>query len=1101
MSDEMSIELLDYDESLAEDIAGMWNTWDELWPGGFTQGVPYTGERVHKQFGKSDALAILIAYDTERRKPVGSCTLFAHWRDNEAAYIGTLGVSPEALGKKVGKRLLLESIERASKKGYTRVDLNTWAGNMKAVPLYKKIGMMWNPEISGVQMEDYIPGILHHPLCRSFFVPLSGNNDWYDVHVRDPTQAPDEYEIDGLAVYPYKFAHENDELSVVVDRYGRGISSIDRKFGESRLKVMAKTNSHQVLCGLPYSYTLVIENDTQSELEVSAHLEAFEGLVWDDDSSVSKRIAPEQKLEWNVSYHLNPSAPLYRDGIKSPTITTKLEVDGQKSELVSGLKVQPAAEIKTRWSPARITSGGKTSIPLTIISNLPTKGTAKLLIDSLTAPITVIPDNSTIKLAAEGFGGTTIQISSEPEVKEGSYDIWVSLEIDSGKGKTVTTRKFRIPIFCLGDKGIAIGHDDIRRRQVIVSPIFNAYFDEEGAILRVQNQYSAMETRLQVRSAIGPPFGINPFRFAEREAIVTESDKETIVAMIATHPNRPLEIEDRARFEHGTGIITHEVWVTNTSNESETFQLRLYGRGGGISFSEGTMYVPLSSGVLKEKLGNFYAAYPAIPGEPSTFSEGWIATEQEGVFKGQMWVHSEVDEVQLGDGQINMLSYPQVTLEPKERRRLSQLWLVFSVQNWSDVRRLWRSRVSGYFEDSVESFKDQTTKPLVNLELNPIAIPYLQDANGTLKLTKSTVVPLNGVLRYVAPADWSASITPKDTEMESKTEGATASGTIQFTHDTTFILNLKPNSKVPDEFGIHRGLAEFRSDWLISKPVRLINLGSSKGRVEVLNDVDQGLNVFHVKNGLIEFTVSPDFGGCLISLKNEKNVEFLANSFPTPAPKPGGFFDNYYGGVQPVVFDDEMGEDLDKARTNKEKMSGKSVEIGHWKGVEIEWVGKIQKLAKGVDFRLRYLTSVRSPLVLIQWVIINKTGAPMKFWPLLLVDPDLSKQLAGFSYQTEWDNEVTELRKGMVPLAVTPSKNYAWLRPQNTSETTGFGFMIAGNEARMIAATLGEMMLLGGIDGLTWLKPGEKKVITAGLLVDPQNIEDVRCLQEVLDKI
>jgi ribosomal protein S18 acetylase RimI-like enzyme len=1101
MTDEMSIELLDYDESLAEDIAGMWNTWDELWPGGFTQGVPYTAERVHKQFGKSDALAILIALDTERKKPVGSCTLFAHWRDTEAAYIGTLGVSPEALGKKVGKRLLLESIERASKKGYTRVDLNTWAGNMKAVPLYKKIGMMWNPEISGVQMEDYIPGILHHPLCHPFFVPLSGNSDWYDVHVREPTQAPDEYEIDGLAVYPYKFANGNDELSVVVDRYGRGISSVDRKFGESRLKVMAKTNTHQVLCGLHYEYTLVIENDTNSEIVVSANLEGFEGLVWDGDSSVSKRIESGKKLEWNVSYHLNPSAPLYRDGIKSPVITTKLEVDGQKSELVSGLKVQPAAEIKTRWGPARIVSGGKTSIPLTVVNNLPSKGTAKLLIDSINGPISVTPDSGTIKLAAEGFGGATLNVSSEPGVKEGSYDIWVSLEIDSGKNQKITTRKFRIPIFCLGEKGIAVGHDDIHRRQLIVSPIYNAYFNEEGAILRIQNQYSAMETRFQVRSAIGPPFGINPFRFAERETSVTESDRETIVAMKATHPNRSLDIEDRVRFEHGTGIIIHEVWVTNTNSESETFQLRLYGRGGGISFSEGTMYVPLSSGILKEKLGNFYTGYPAIPGEPSTFAEGWIANEQEGVFKGQLWDHSKIEEVQLGDGQINMLSYPQVTLEPKETRRLSQLWLVYGVQSWSHVRRLWRTRVNEYFEDPVESYKQLSTKPLVNLDSNPIAIPYLQDAQCTINLTKSTIVPLNGVLRYVAPVGWNASLTPKDTEMEAKVEGSIASGAIQFTHDTTFHLKLKPDSNVPDAFGIHKGLIEFKSDWLVRKPLKLINLGSSKGSVEVLDDVDQGLNVFRVKNGLIEYTVSPDFGGCLISLKNEKNVEFLANSFPTPAPKPGGFFDNYYGGVQPIVFDDDMGEDLDKARTNKEKMSGKSIEIGYWKGVEIEWVGKIQKLAKGVDFKLRYLTAVRSPLVLIQWVITNKTSAPMKFWPMLMVDPDLSKQLAGFSYQTEWDNEVTELKQGMVPIAVTPSKNYAWLKPQNTQDTTGFSFMIAGNESRMIAASLGEMMLLGGINSLTWLKPGEKKVITAGILVDPHNIEDVRCLQEVLDKI
>ncbi|TFH05146.1 MAG: hypothetical protein E4H14_13340, partial [Candidatus Thorarchaeota archaeon] len=98
MLEEFDIVIHDYDESMADGVAKMWNTWDELWPGSFTQGNPYTAERVKKQYATLSALAILIAIDQESKKPVGSCTLFAHWRDKEAAYIGTLGVSPKALG-------------------------------------------------------------------------------------------------------------------------------------------------------------------------------------------------------------------------------------------------------------------------------------------------------------------------------------------------------------------------------------------------------------------------------------------------------------------------------------------------------------------------------------------------------------------------------------------------------------------------------------------------------------------------------------------------------------------------------------------------------------------------------------------------------------------------------------------------------------------------------------------------------------------------------------------------------------------------------------------------------------------------------------------
>ncbi|MBE0526745.1 MAG: GNAT family N-acetyltransferase, partial [Candidatus Thorarchaeota archaeon] len=316
MLEEFDIVIHDYDESMADGVAQMWNTWDELWPGSFTQGNPYTAERVKKQYGTLNALAILIAMDKESKKPIGSCTLFAHWRDKEAAYVGTLGVSPEALGKKVGKKLLLESIQRALEKGYTRVDLNTWAGNMKAVPLYKKIGMMWNPEIGGVHMEDYVPGILKHPLCSPFFGPLIGNDDWYNTHVREPIQAPDVYEHKGLAVFPYEFANNGNSLSVIVDRVGRGITAIDRTLEDNRIRFEARVNSHQVLCGMPFTYILEVENSSDSVIDASVRLVGFRGLHFDAADNEKQQIKPGDTFTWDVPFHLDSTAELFRDGVK-----------------------------------------------------------------------------------------------------------------------------------------------------------------------------------------------------------------------------------------------------------------------------------------------------------------------------------------------------------------------------------------------------------------------------------------------------------------------------------------------------------------------------------------------------------------------------------------------------------------------------------------------------------------------------------------------------------------------------------------------------------------------------------------------------------------
>ena len=94
------------------------------------------------------------------------------------------------------------------------------------------------------------------------------------------------------------------------------------------------------------------------------------------------------------------------------------------------------------------------------------------------------------------------------------------------------------------------------------------------------------------------------------------------------------------------------------------------------------------------------------------------------------------------------------------------------------------------------------------------------------------------------------------------------------------------------------------------------------------------------------------------------------------------------------------------------------------------------------------------------------------------------------------------LRKGMVPVAVTPTTNLVWLKPkEGQKETSGLCFIVGGDQSRLLAATLGDLMLLGSVDGLAWIMPGEKRNITAGLLVDPSSFEDARNLQGVLDKI
>jgi RimJ/RimL family protein N-acetyltransferase len=1096
MQDSMLIEIREYNESMAEDIAQMWNTWNDLWPGGFTQGIPYTAERVKKQYEQMSAIALLIAIDKETNKPVGSCTLHPNWRDNEAAYIGTLGVSPDVLNKKVGKQLLLESLRISSSKGYTRVDLNTWAGNMRAVPLYKKVGMMWDPDGQGLTMFDYIPGILGHPLCAPFFNLLNGEDEWYNAHVRNPTQAPDSYTKDGMSIYPYEFRKDDASLSVTVDKYARGITAVSRTLAGQKMSVEARVSSHEVLCGLPYTYSMTIENGSSEELRVAVKLKGFEGLKFDETSNKKFVIKPRTSEIWEVPFHLTTSASLFRDNIKTSFVSAEVTINGEISELHTGMKIRSPAEIRMRWGESRISGGGKSSIPITINSNLDQKSIARVNLQGIPPEMQIDMSSPTIELGPHEQGGTILEVNTSEKLVEGTYDIWLSLFLDIDNDHKVETRKFRIPLFCLGKKDVAIGEDDRLLQTIIVTPYYTARFAREGAILEIQDLYSQTSPSLLQSSEIGPPFGIHPFRFAERTVQTSSSDTGLVVSMKAKHPDRPLVVEDRAIFEFGTGVIKYEQWVENVGTESHSFQSRLVGRGGGFNFASGQVFVPFSDGILSEPLGNFLFGYPAIPTNPSAYAEGWVSIENIDTSIGQMWDLEKVEEIRINNGQLSVLKFPAINLEPGQMRKITDSWLVTNARNWMDIQRLWKSRVARNYPDRFTPTSDRVIERLLDVKSEPIILSHVSDAHGSVHFQNPLSVSHGGIFDLIPPVGWTALLKSRSGKVkELPTE-------VQFTTDTSFNLLLKPTSKIKDTFGIYKGLCNVKMEYNITEPITVAVLGTTSDAVQVLEGNEQGCKVHRVRNGLIEFAVSEDYGGCLFSLKNKKGVEFLVSSFPKATPRPGAPFDNYHGGIQPLIFDDDMGEAMAKARTNSEKMSAKPYQRGFWSGIEISWRGRIQQTTRGIDSHLRYITAQGCPLIVIEWQIVNNTTAPVRFWPSIIIDPKLDAELAESKYQTKWSGKEFIIRAGNVPMAVTPSDGFLWIMPEKKNrKTSGFGFIAAGNDVGLLDLYLGNMMILTAVDGRTAIMPGQERVMKTCLFIDPPNWETLSDIKTILGSL
>jgi ribosomal protein S18 acetylase RimI-like enzyme len=1111
MTNELDIELRDgYHEDLADSIAVMFNSWDELWPGGFTRGVPYTADEVHRMLGTMRATAILLAVNRRTGKPVGFVSLMPHWRDADAAYIAMLGVSPEALNKRVGKRLLLRAIAIATEKGYRRVDLHTWAGNLRAVPLYKKVGLMWNPEMEGVLMQDFIPEIVAHPLCTPFFQRHDGPTAWYDLQQRELEQAPDEMHDRGMAVYIYRFAAAADSLRVVVDRYARAITGVERVISDQRLRIQGRVEQHLTLCGFPATYLLEVENRTSDKLAIRLSLEGFPSLHWDGQTNRELVVAAGHAVTVTVPFHLDESAPLFRKDLKCPAIVAHLTIGGQDMTLRTGLKIESPAEIDTRFGRSSIMPGGTAQVPVTVVNKTRIALRGKLRFEPPEAPLKVSPMETDIALSPEGLAGGMVEVAAPDSLAPGTYDLWASVHVQTEKDtkQMIKTRKYRIPIFCIPEGTVALGEDDRKRELIAESSDFTVRLAREGGSVTIQPHVSLMPTSL-LTTEVGPPFGQSPFRFAERNLRVENSPTTIVVHLTAVHPERPLDVDTRVVFTHNSPVVRQETWVTNQSKAKHTLQLRLAGLTDSISLTLGQTVIPLASGIVREGTASPLANWPAILTTPQTFSEGWVALEGESLAIGQVWNNDDVEELRLGFGRITRVTYHSVTIEPGESRCISTIWHITRAADWRAVQRVWLEQLRRHVVTERELLTPRDAEPLLQIAPPPIILAGRGAINVNFRLRYSAATPLTGSLFVEPPNGWFAALNRKGGQ-----RGGTALALSKVTSRNlpSLQLSLSPGSAVPDGFAVFKGSVTLHTPRRVRQEFPIIQLGSSRSSVEVSKEREKDCVVFRVKNGVLEFAVSPDFGGCLYSLKNRHSTELLNSAFPTPQPKI--FLQNYWGGVQPIVAG--VDEDPFLSKNNLEKMHGAVCAAAPiWKGVEVKWKGTLQQSYRGLAFTLRYLTAPGSPVVLVEWTIRNPTTAPLRLTAALGTDTAINRTLDESVLQARWGDTIADVHPSPAITAFMPSSNFAWLRraTPDAKASEGVAMLIPGRQPKIVVLQMGgkfglpphesaeELCWFLLLERDIWLQPGEKHVLRAYLLVDPPNTALLEQLQQTLEYI
>jgi len=325
----VGIQIQLYTPQHASAVADMWNESRDNWGGASNL---KTTEQVLNEEANSDSMFVFLAVDGER--VVGYCSICEYREDTGALYVALLNVVPDYHGQKVGKMLVLESVQKTIDLGWPRLDLYTWTGNTKAVPLYKKCGFFWEDREDTTHLMNFIPTVLATEAIQDYFQEA----DWYQDCIREIVVKPDGRKENDYDYYEYVWKHNEHNLRVEFERRGRGLRLIET----DDYLLTATVPNLDLVFGSSYPITYEIVNKTGKSLHVS-----FEGMD-------NQNIAFDYKEEVTVTDRTILTGTFFVGPIQEeqsvwrthPCVMTNVLINGKKALFNTGINPKFPALIK-----------------------------------------------------------------------------------------------------------------------------------------------------------------------------------------------------------------------------------------------------------------------------------------------------------------------------------------------------------------------------------------------------------------------------------------------------------------------------------------------------------------------------------------------------------------------------------------------------------------------------------------------------------------------------------------------------------------------------------------------------------------------------------
>lgn len=1073
--------IVEFRKEDAARLAELFNSFDRegLWPWSFTGGVPFTAERVLSSF-PAGVKNICILISTFRGKFTGICSLHPHSEDAEAAYIGLFGVHPDYLGKGHGKTLILKALQVAASNSLRRVDLDTWAGNLRAVPLYKKSGMFWVPQTS-VHMQDFIPGILNFPFAREFFK----KHDWYSSQVRKLDLVPDEIKLEDMEVFPYEFSEDKDHLKVWVDRYGRSIIGIELTLDGKHLKIMCRLKGHKVIAGVEHELTIEIANDTKSSIQGSGFLSGFEGLDFTTHPRESFKIENGKSIILRAKFTVNPETEVPDISRKQKAIKANMVINGELIPFEIGMRILPLLEFKTYPDSITIMPGTTGKIQLNAFNNSKEYFKGNVFVIDEDNKFSLSKIAIPIEMPPKSYSGFNVNI----EVDENQPTSLIPLEMFARgkvKGASVETKTELIYVKCLTPGGIvaSIEKNELGRLVIVENEDLVARVQLREAVLELTYKnalYGRQEIWLRGGFGVGPPFGfVKPIDYDYKVVRKPESLELVLSGM---HPDKPgVKMMRILTFYAGTSLIKEQIKIVNM-NPEVTYKLDVRIGGMNPRANMYTMILPLKE-IMEHEMINFPVSESDLPTDPKDYKESWICyqNQAQNFCFGQIWSKEKLSKVRVGEQSLFTPEYSLGQIEPGQSACTSEFYYVLERGNWQSIRRKWQSLIEKEIRLEEKHFEP---RPLLNVELAESILYDKTELKTQLKVVNVRSKEATGEIILVPPRGWQ--INPSKIELKK------VAANNPFTAD----ISIFPPSKT--ELGTYSGTINLYTDrQAIQFPLDLCLLSQiANHSVTVALGKEKEKTVHKVSNGLLEFKASAEFAGCLFFLSRKKEENQLGSSFPRVETKV--FLENYTGGIRAFYLGDRF--DFQKSKSHEEQYEAESVEEGHWKGIKFPFESKQQEEIKGILGSVSYLTLPYSNVVKIKRTFENPTEASFRFNSCLWISPNVGGDFKKIEAIFPRDEKIFRFKRaeGMAISGVQPERG--WVLVANVQQKKGLG-IIAGNNDRstIISLDVGKVMLELLVISKVQLQPAERCELEDYAVLSSEDHEAMDRLSKILRK-